>query len=133
MEPVRIKYYGLLSLTRPTYVVLQSIALFLCVALAAVGLLAMLLTGTVLPHLPAEGEEADFLTPVLVSMFWIGLLALLAESVETYVMLRRFAHAEAEQQAKLATLDIGEPAPSDRHSTAVQLPPDERPNTNIKP
>ncbi len=133
MGPVRIKYYGILWLTRSTYLLLQSIALFLCVVLMAVGFLAMLLTGAAWPHLPAPGDEADFLKQFLVLLFWAGLLGLLAESAEMYVMLRKFARAEAEQQARLAVLDGGEPAPLAPPSTALQLPPKERPNTNIQP
>jgi len=132
MDPVRIKYYGVMRLTRPTYLVLQSIALFLCAALMVVGLVAILLTGTVLPDLPAQEAGADFLTALLVSLFWIGLLALVAESIETYVMLRKFARAEAEQQAKLLVPNISVSAPSAPSSSAVQLPSDESRNTNIQ-
>jgi hypothetical protein len=127
MGPVRIKYYGMLWLTRPTYLVLQSITLFLCAASMAIGLLAVLLTGTLLPHRP------PVLTDVLILLFWVGLLAFPLESIEMYVMLRKFARAEAEQQARLAILDAGAPPPPAPSSTAVSLPTNEPPNTNIQP
>jgi hypothetical protein len=132
MERVRIKYYGLFWMTRPTYVVLQSIALFLCVALVVVGLLGVIWARNVLQHLPAPGDDADLLRQALVLLFWIGLLVLLAEGIETYVVLRKFARAEAEQQSKLAALDLGGPAPTTPHATGVQPAPHEQPNTNIQ-
>ena len=133
MERVRIKYYGLFWMTRPTYAVLQSIALFLCVALVAVGLLGVIWAGNVLPHLPAPGDDTDLLRQALVLLFWIGLLVLFAESIETYVVLRKFARAEAEQQARMAALELSESAPlTTPHATGVQPAPHERPNTNIQ-
>jgi hypothetical protein len=127
MEPVRIKYYGLFWLSRQTYVVLQSIVLFLCVAFVAIGFLAVLLTGSLLPHRP------PVLADVLLGMFWIGLVAFPLEAIEMVVMLRKFARAESEHRARLAAFDAGAPAPPVPSSTAVQTASDEQPNTNIQP
>jgi hypothetical protein len=133
MGPVRIKYYGVLWLTRTTYVVLQSIALLLCVAMAAVGLAAMLSAGAVFPHVPANADETEWITQGLILLFWVGLLTLLAESIETYVVLRKFARAEAEQRSQLAVLDPGGLAPpTSPHAAGVQPAPHERPNTSIQ-
>jgi hypothetical protein len=129
MGPVRIKYWGLMWLTKPTYLVLQSIALFLCAVLTAIGLWAVLVTDRLLPQVPPG------LMDVLIGMFWaVGLIAFPLECVETYVMLRKFARAEAELQAKLAALDDSEPAPFAPSSTALQSPTNvSPPNTNIQP
>ena len=130
MEPVRVKYYGLFWLKRPTYLVLQTIGLILCLAMVGVGLLGVLSSGSVVPHLPPPGHDDELITQALVVLFWVGLLTLAAEGTETYVMLRKFARAEAEQQAKSASLDPGQAVP---RSTAVQRTPDRPSNTNIQP
>ncbi|HTU91374.1 MAG TPA: hypothetical protein VMF69_14935 [Gemmataceae bacterium] len=123
MGPVRIKYWGLMWITRPTYVVLQSLAIGLCAVCLAIGFLAVLLAGTVVP------QGADLFLDIGLLLFWIGFLAFPLECIEMYIMLRKFARAEAEQQAMLAALDASGPAPSAPSSTDVQLPP----NTNIQP
>lgn len=133
MGSARVKYYGLFWITRPTYVVLQSIALILCLVLVAVGLAGILWTGTVLPHRPTTGNEGEVIAQWLALVFWVGLLGLIAESMELYVMLRKFARAEAEQQTRLAIPDTSAPAPTVPRSTGIHLPPNESPNTNIQP
>jgi hypothetical protein len=133
MGPARVKYYGLFWITRPTYIVLQSIALVLCLVLITVGLVGILWTGIVLPHWPTWEDEGELIGAWLALTFWLGLLALIAESFEMYAMLRKFARAEAEQQAKLAIPDASSPAPTAPRTTGIQLPPDEPPNTNIQP
>jgi high-affinity K+ transport system ATPase subunit B len=133
MGPVRVKYLGLLRMTRRTYLLLQFIALLASIAMMVVGLAVMLRTGVYFPHLPAMNVEDDLIYQLLLSLFWLGLFVLFAEGIETMVMLRKFARAEAAQKAQLADLEAIEPAPSASSSTAVQLPPNERPNTNIQP
>lgn len=130
MEPVRVKYYGLFWMRRPTYLVLQTIALILCVGMVVVGLLGVLSSGSVVPHLPAKGQEEEIIGQALVVLFWVGLLTLAAEGTETYVMLRKFARAEAEQQDRAASVNTGQAAPQ---STAVQGAPDRPSSTNIHP
>lgn len=127
MGPVRLKYYGLIWMTRRTYLILQAVALLLCLVLMAVGFL----TALVLSQMPATGTDT-LIARFVASLFWIGLAALLAESLETYLMLRKFARAEAEQQAKLAALDASGLAPPATHSTGVQLP-DDRTAPNTQP
>jgi hypothetical protein len=133
MQPVRVKYYGLFWLRRPTYLVLQTIALIGCLTMMGAGLLGMAWSGSVLPHLPPPGHDDEIITQALVLLFWVGLLALVAEGTETYVMLRKFARAEAEQQAKLAAREAGESAPLAPRSTAVQSPSEKPSNTNLQP
>jgi hypothetical protein len=126
MGPVRVKYYGLFWMSRPTYMVLQTIVLLLCVVFILVGLLNVLLTGSLLPHRP------PILADVLLMLFWVGVVAFPLESIEMYVMLRKFARAKNEQQAQLAAFDTGEPAASVPSTTAVQSSPNERPNTDLQ-
>lgn len=138
MQPVRIKVYGLIPMTRKTYLIAQVVVLVITLAMMAVGAAAMLRAGTLLPQLPAEDGEKieliDLLARMLVFLFWAGVLILIGESIETYLVLRRFARADAEQQARLAALDSLESAPSAPTSTAVQSSPNvSPPNTNIQP
>jgi|GEM_PF-6651257 hypothetical protein len=134
MTPVRIKYLGLLPMTRRTYLTLQFIALLGSIALMVVGLSVMLRTGVIFPHLPVMNVEDDLIYQALLSLFWIGLLAFIAESIEAIVVLRKFARAEAEQKIRLEILSTVEPAPSSPNSPAVPLPSNERPNnTTIQP
>jgi TRAP-type C4-dicarboxylate transport system permease small subunit len=133
MRPVRVKYLGLLPITRRTYLALQFIALLLCIAMMVVGLSVMLRIGVYFPHLPAANVQDDFVYQALLSLFWLGVLILILECLETIVMLRKFARAAAEQKARLAAVETVEPAPAAPSSTAVQSPPSERPNTNIQP
>ena len=126
MGTVRVKYYGLFRMSRSTYVVIQSIVLVLCILFILVGLFKVLLTGSFLPHRP------PILADVLLVMFWVGLLAFPLESIELFVMLRKFARAEQEQQARLAAFDAGEPAPPVASTAAVQSSPNDRPNTNLQ-
>jgi hypothetical protein len=133
MEPVRIKYYGLFRLTQRTYLTLQFIALLICVSLMVVGFSAIHRTGSVRPRLPKPDVEGDILWQGMIAMFWLGLVGLVAEGLETIVMLLKFRRARAEQRAKLAALEAGAPAPPVPSSTAVPTPPDEHPKTNIQP
>lgn len=132
MEPVRIRYWGLLWLTRPTYLVIQSISLVLCVVMMAVGLAGILWSGIILPHWPASDNGGELLASWLALVFWAGLLCLIAEIVEMCMMLRKFTRAEAEQRTKIAALNAVEevlPAPS---ASGIEPPPDKQSNTNIQ-
>lgn len=133
MQPVRVKYLGLIRLTQRTYLTIQFIALLLCVAMMVVGFSAIHRTGIVRPRLPAPNVAGDLLLQGMIALFWLGLLLLIAECIETMVMLLKFRRARAEQRARLAALDAGASAAPVPSSTAVPVPPVERPNTNIQP
>jgi TRAP-type C4-dicarboxylate transport system permease small subunit len=133
MGPARVKCYGLFWITRRTYLVFQFIGLLICIALIAIGLSVMLRTRVIFPHVPAMNVQDDIIYQTLLSFFWIGVLFLVAGSIETIVMLRKFTRAAAEQKARLANVETVEPVPAPPSSTAVQPPPGERPNTNIQP
>jgi hypothetical protein len=96
MKPVRVKVYGLLSLTKRTYLVLQGIGLLFVVVL-------MILT-VVLPRpkVAPGAQPSPWITVVvwlLDNFLWIGLLTLFLEAIETVVVLGRFARQEALQKA----------------------------------
>jgi hypothetical protein len=76
MEPVRVKAYGLVPLTKRTYLTWQSVG--------AVVLAVLYLTAGGLP-IPAEHQRY---------WRWFVLLVVVAEVVETSVMLWRYAVAE---------------------------------------
>lgn len=133
MGPVRIKAYGLVWITRRTYLRIQFLGFLLVVALMVIGGSVMNRTGVYVPHWPAMDVQDDLLYQALLSFFWVGLLFLIAGSLETIMLLRRFARAEAEQKARLATLEPSEPAPPAPNSPEVQASPAAIPNTNIQP
>jgi len=94
MSPVRIKLYGLLSLTRRTYLILQGIVLLVGLGILALGLWYPR------PHLPAGGvptPEQQFYLWLLDSLPYVAGLILLLEGLETVIVLRQFAGQEAEQ------------------------------------
>jgi hypothetical protein len=133
MAAVRVKYLGLFWISRGTYLALQFIVFLICIAMMIVGLSVMLRTGVFVPHLPAMNVEDDLIYQILLTLFWAGLLILIAEGLETIVMMRKFARAAAAQRARLAEVQTIEPAPAAPSSTAVQLPPNQPPSTNPQP
>ncbi len=97
-SPVRIKVYGLISLTRRGYLICQALGLVLMVV--------FLLVWAVFLRTPPSWPEPGAGRPVVA--FWglvqnylpgILLLTVLLEAVETYFVLRRFRRAEAGPQA----------------------------------
>jgi hypothetical protein len=92
MQPVRIKVYGLVSLTRRTYLLLQAVGVAVLSTLLAVGLC--------LPRPASLADDAPVLAGLLDVLPWLVGLILLLEGIETYFVLRRFAHQEALRQAK---------------------------------
>ena len=96
MAKVRVKVYGLVSLTKRTYLAVQFFGLVL--VLVALGL------GVGLPRpVPPRGEELPPFAAGVVRLLdwlpWLAFLFLFAGAVETRLVLRKFARKEAEQQA----------------------------------
>jgi hypothetical protein len=95
--PVRVKVYGLLRMTRRTYLTCQAVGLVL--------LAAVLVVWALTPR-PAPGPDgrlppgANVLDLVLKLTPWAALLVLAAEAVETMLVLRAFARAEAERRTR---------------------------------
>ena len=99
MEPVRIKYYGLVWMTKRSYLVTTAVAgvgaaLILGVA-AAAGLLPPFRWPWEEPALPGTGFGPWFYNHLYLIL---GVLLLL-EVVDIVTVLRKFARKEAEQKA----------------------------------
>ena len=111
MEPVRIKYFGLIPMTRTAYLVTTAVSGGAVVVLV---LFAVSLGIVPFRQLPWDPALAPF---GLEGWFWnwwtLGFLVIL-EAFDVWITLRQFARREAEQRARYA-----ERWPEDR-------PPDER-------
>jgi membrane protein implicated in regulation of membrane protease activity len=94
--PVRIKVYGLISLTRRGYLMFLGAGLVLLVILLL--LWALVLTEPLRPDQPEEATFAQVLWTFLrENLPWILLLAALLEVLEAFIVLRRFRRAEADR------------------------------------
>jgi hypothetical protein len=101
MQPVRVKVYGLISLTKRTYLTIQIIGLVLVPTLLLVSLWLPR------PQLPPGRElspQTQFFVWLLDIVPWLCLLILIVEPIETLIVLRRFSQKqkEAEETARLA-------------------------------
>jgi hypothetical protein len=97
--PVRVKVYGLISLTKRTYLV--------WVAIGGLGLVALLVLWALTAGTPTPAEKAgNFpLTPFYIWRNyapWLLAAAALLEGIEVYVVLKRFRRAEAERRQAAA-------------------------------
>jgi hypothetical protein len=93
--PVRVKVYGLISLTKRTYLI--------CVAIGGVGLVVLLILWALTAGTPSPAEKAGKfpLTPFFIWRNyapWLLAAAALLEGVEVYVVLKRFRRAEADRR-----------------------------------
>ncbi len=96
MQPVRVRVYGLVALTRRTYLVVQAVGLGVVVAAVAVGV--------ALPRpMPPEGEPLPPFAAAVAALVewlpWLAVLFLIAGVVETALVLREFARMEADQRS----------------------------------
>jgi len=104
MKPVWIKYWGLIPMTRRGYLIALAVA-------AIIAMLPFVLFGLMgrLPPLRTLWEEV----PLRTGAFWeywlynnlyrIVAVCLVAQALDTFVILRRFAKREAEQKASEVT------------------------------
>jgi hypothetical protein len=102
-KTIRIKYYGLIWVSKRGYLVSSVITL----SILGIGLLAGYAAGILPPLSTLWGEPwpPAKLTPwpwLYQYLYWFILVGLIAEVVITMRMLRRFVALEAEQQARQA-------------------------------
>jgi hypothetical protein len=102
MSPVRIKYFGLISMTKCAYLVALAVAggfaLFVVLIGALLGLLPPLDTmWSREHHVAASGVQAWFHN----YFYWFLVVCLIAEAIDVYCSLRQFAKKEKEQRAAL--------------------------------
>jgi hypothetical protein len=123
--PTRVRLYGLFWMTKRTYLTIQAVGLVVLLGLLVAGGVAMVTSGRWLPDL---GEGLS-LSAFLIAFFWLSLLTLFLEAVETTVVLKKFAREEALDRAKYSAHDTQPFAP--RHAAtdpqAVQPPPGVQP------
>ena len=95
MQKVRVKVYGLFSLTKRAYLVVQYFGLAVVVVAFTLGV------GLPRPRL-RRGENPPPFVAMVVGLLdwlpWLALLFLLVGAVETWIVLRKFARKEAEQR-----------------------------------
>ena len=84
--PVRVKVYGLVSLTRRAYLICQSVGLTLGLILMGIGIWG-----------PRHGVS-KFFALFLDALPWVSLVLLLAGALETAVILGQFRKKEAERR-----------------------------------
>jgi hypothetical protein len=103
MKPVWIKYYGVIPMTKWGYLVALGVAAFVAVVfLIVVGAAGYLPPISTIwqsdPKVKGPG-----LGPWLYNhLYHITLFCILAQGIDTYMVLRRFAQKEAEQRAHLS-------------------------------
>jgi hypothetical protein len=97
MPPVRVKYYGLLPVTRRQYLTLQAALVVLCLILLTIWL--ALPMPDAFRQAPRTDVKARLIKVFWENFLWIVLIALSLEAIETLIMLQKFARKEAKQLA----------------------------------
>ena len=112
MEPVRIKYLGLVSMTKRTYLIATGAAALFCV----LALLAVYALGVPpFSRFPWDPElAARGLLPPLYNL-WTLLLLVLLEGVDIGLSLRQFRKNEIERESRGPSHVSDEKAASDTH------------------
>lgn len=82
MEPVRIKYWGLIPMTRQAYVIAQVAVIIMLALLVVIGLLW-----------PREHRPDVW---ILQHFHWIALIGVVAEVLELFVMLAKYSKKQRE-------------------------------------
>jgi hypothetical protein len=103
MEPVRIKYYGLVRMTKSAYLWTTAIAGAFAIGLLVLGRLAGNLPPFRWPWEPVPEPEAVGVAVWLYNhLYDIVLFCIVAEAIDVVMTLRAFARKEAEQRAAAA-------------------------------
>jgi hypothetical protein len=105
MPPVRIKYYGLIPLTRFSYLIALAaaggFAFFVLLVAALLDALPPLDTMWSRDHHVAQPGVAALITNY---MYWLIFLCLIAQVIDTFTTLRLFAKKERDQRVLLDQL-----------------------------
>jgi len=101
MQPVRIKYYGLISMTRRGYLISLAVG-----GMVAAGCLVFGALMGFMPPLrslwePVVEKGPAFYVICINNLYRFMILCLLLLTLETYIILRKFARKEAEQQNQI--------------------------------
>jgi hypothetical protein len=109
VEPVRVKLYGLMSVTRRGYLTQLAVAIVLALITLGFWWFRWRVVRGELKETPAPTLE--WVIAIGDALPWIvgGLLVLLA--LEAWIVLRRFARKEAQRQAQRKTLAPEAPIP----------------------
>src|SRR5262245_4809503 len=99
MEPVKLKLYGFLTLTRRRYVGQLVFALVAAVGLLALWWLRWPVERERLTNNPAP-PLSDWLLAAGAALPWVLLAVVAVQAVEAVVVLRRFAQKEAARPAQ---------------------------------
>jgi hypothetical protein len=106
MQPVRVKLYGLITLTRRGYLILLGLSVIFLLILLALSLWMRMQEGP-WPADAGAAEEARLSPMVMVARVflsflpWIVLVAAILQGIEAILVLRRFAREEALARARL--------------------------------
>ncbi|HEY1375519.1 MAG TPA: hypothetical protein VGF55_01935 [Gemmataceae bacterium] len=100
MEPVRVKYYGLVPMTKSAYLIATLVAVILAVAVVIAGRLVGGLPPFRWPWQPVPWPDAVGVAGWLYNHFYdVVFVCLVAEVIDFVVTLRAFARKEAERRS----------------------------------
>jgi hypothetical protein len=109
MKPVWIKYYGVIPMTKWGYLVALGVAAFVAVVfLIVVGAAGYLPPVSTIWQSDPAVNRPGFRPWLYNHMYHIILLCIVAQGIDTYMVLRRFAQKEAEQRAQRSALPVEE-------------------------
>jgi hypothetical protein len=101
MEPIRIKYYGLIPITRRGYLITTAVAFVVAGCMLALARVVGRLPPFTWPWEQAQFAAGSGFAPWFFNNFWrIILLLLVLELVDIATVVYRFAQKEAEQRAR---------------------------------
>lgn len=98
MDPVRIRLYGLVSVTKRGYLIQLVVA-----AVVLAGLLLLRILAPPLPDAAGTPSGLEFLAGFLRNLHWIVLALAALFALEAYIVLRRFGREEAKRRADQRT------------------------------
>lgn len=106
MKPVWIRYYGILPMTKFGYLVTLAIAAAVGVVVIVVGLLLGVLPplSTLWRHDPVMAQHG-FFGLIYNYMWWVFIVCVIAQAIDTFATMKVFAKKEAEQLAQLEALE----------------------------